>query len=167
MNGEKRIAGAVPRYFAYASNLRNRRSRCKCHSRLMASRRVACRSTYRRVHDCKIASNFDPTPKVSSALILLRKSGIWGASFASNRDPTQEVDSHEQSTRCFSLGRGRNWTRVHKLGPGDDFYSTISVQQVVNVAPLHVWILRTVPRMSGNPIISTPRLDARLSRSSG
>src|ERR1035437_6264316 len=36
-----------------------------------------------------------PPLKSPSALISLRKIGIGKSSFASNRDPTQEVDSHK------------------------------------------------------------------------
>jgi hypothetical protein len=43
--------------------------------------------------NCKIARNFDPPRKPPSALISLQKIKLGGSSFASNRDPTQEVDS--------------------------------------------------------------------------
>jgi hypothetical protein len=41
----RKLRAHVHRHFDGASNFRNRRSRFNCHSRFIASRRVACRST--------------------------------------------------------------------------------------------------------------------------
>ena len=43
----------------------------------------------------KSRATLTPPLKSPSALISLRKIGIGKSSFASNRDPTQEVDSHK------------------------------------------------------------------------
>jgi hypothetical protein len=75
---------------------------------------------------CKIARNIDPTRKVLHCIDVVGKDlELKGSSIASNRDPTQEVDSHKKSMRCFSLRGDRHWTRFDKqvltptLKPGD------------------------------------------------